>query len=95
MERAMSETNRRRSLQEENNRTKGIIPTTVIKSVRKLLEIAKPAGTEKVRTDNEMTREEKLTLIAQLEKDMKKAAKMMEYEYAAVLRDRIIKLSEK
>ncbi|MCL2546432.1 MAG: excinuclease ABC subunit UvrB [Oscillospiraceae bacterium] len=90
---AMDETARRRGIQEAHNTEHGITPKTVVKSVRKLLEISKPAGTEQVRTDNDMTREEKLTMIAQLEKDMKAAAKMMEFEYAAVLRDRIVELS--
>jgi len=90
---AINETNRRRGIQEAHNAEHGITPKTVVKSVRKLLEISKPAGTEEVRTDNEMTREEKLMLITQLEKDMKAAAKMMEFEYAAVLRDRIVELS--
>ncbi len=94
MKRAMDETNRRRALQQAYNTEHGIVPKTIIKSVRKLLEISRPAESEHVKTDNAMTREEKLLLIAQLEKDMKRAAKLMEFEYAAVLRDRIIKLSE-
>ena len=90
---AIDETERRRKRQQADNEAKGIVPKTIVKNVRKLLEISRPAETKDVKTDNALTREEKLVLIAQLEKDMKKAAKLMEFEYAAVLRDRIIKLS--
>ena len=92
MRAAISETERRRGLQAAYNEAHGIVPKTVKKSVRDLIEISKSA-TESYRSDGvKMTKQEKEKEIARLEKQMRDAAKMMEYEYAAVLRDRIIEL---
>ena len=92
MRAAISETERRRGLQAAYNEAHGIVPKTVKKSVRDLIEISKSA-TDSYRSDGvKMTKQEKEKEIARLEKQMKDAAKMMEYEYAAVLRDRIIEL---
>ncbi len=92
MRAAMDETNRRRQIQSAFNREHGIVPKTVIKSVRDLIEISSPTAERKGRTGVKMTRAEKEREIARLEKQMKEAARMMEYEYAAVLRDQIIEL---
>ena len=92
MKAAIAETERRRKIQSAYNESHGIVPKTVKKSVRDLIEISKSA-TDSYRSDGvKMTKQEKEKEIARLEKQMKDAAKMMEYEYAAVLRDRIIEL---
>lgn len=92
MQAAISETKRRRQIQDAYNKAHGIEPKTVIKSVRDLIEISSSAGEKKGRNGNKMTKAEKEKEIARLEKQMKEAARMMEYEYAAVLRDQIIRL---
>ncbi|MDY6095506.1 MAG: excinuclease ABC subunit UvrB [Oscillospiraceae bacterium] len=92
MHAAITETNRRRAKQQAYNEAHGIQPKTIVKSVRELLEIS-GSVTETARHDGvKMTEQERRAEIARLEKEMKKAAKMLEYEYAAVLRDRIIEL---
>ena len=89
---AMDETARRREIQNAYNEANGIVPKTIIKSVRDLIEISSPTAERKGRNGVKMTKAEKEKEIARLEKQMKEAAKMMEYEYAAVLRDQIIEL---
>ena len=89
---AMEETARRRGIQDAYNREHGIVPQTVIKSVRDLIEISSPTPERTGRGGIKMTKAEKEKEIARLEKQMKEAARMMEYEYAAVLRDQIIQL---
>ena len=94
MRSALDETARRRELQTEFNTAHGITPTTIIKSVRELLEISSSGEGKKSRNKDGvvMTKKEIDAEIARLEKEMGKAARMMEYELAAVLRDEIIKL---
>ena len=92
MRSAMDETARRREIQSAFNQAHGIIPQTIIKPVRDLIEISSPTAERKSRNGVKMTKAEKEREIARLEKQMKEAAKMMEYEYAAVLRDQIIEL---
>jgi excinuclease ABC subunit B len=92
MQAAMDETARRRSIQKAWNDAHGIVPKTVIKSVRDLIEISKPGKEVKGKSGVKMTKAEKEKEIAKLEKAMKEAARMMEFEYAAVLRDQIIEL---
>ena len=89
---AIDETARRRQIQDAYNQAHGIVPKTIIKSVRDLIEISSPTAERKGRTGVKMTKVEKEKEIARLEKRMKEAARMMEYEYAAVLRDQIIEL---
>ena len=89
---AMDETARRREIQDAYNQAHGIVPKTIIKSVRDLIEISSPTAERKGRTGVKMTKAEKEKEIARLEKQMKEAARMMEYEYAAILRDQIIEL---
>ena len=89
---AMEETERRRGIQMRYNEEHGIVPKTIIKSVRDLIEISAPTAERKGRTGVKMTKAEKEKEIARLEKQMKEAARMMEYEYAALLRDQIIEL---
>lgn len=94
MRAAIDETERRRAKQAAFNEAHGIIPKTIVKSVRDLIEISKDeSATSKYDGgDVKMTRRERDEAIAKLEKEMQNAAKMLEFEYAAVLRDRIIKL---
>ncbi len=95
MQAAISETKRRRALQDAHNQANGIVPKTVIKSVRDLIEISSSGAERKGRSGVKMTKAEKEKEIAKLEKQMKEAARMMEYEFAAVLRDQIIELRGK
>ena len=90
MRAAIDETERRREIQQRYNAEHGIVPKTIVKNVRELLEISGPAVEKKGGV--KMTDHERRQEIERLEKEMKKAAKMLEYEYAAVLRDRLIEL---
>ena len=90
MRSAMDETARRRSYQQAYNDAHGIVPKTIIKDVRALIEISKDGGADRRRQLR--TKADREAEIAKLEKQMKEAARMMEYEYAAVLRDQIIAL---
>ena len=92
MQVAMDETKRRRSIQDAYNKANGIVPQTIIKSVRDLIEISSATPERKGRSGIKMTGAEKEKEILRLEKQMKEAARMMEFEYAAVLRDQIIEL---
>ena len=90
---AIDETERRRAKQAKYNAEHGIVPKTIIKSVRDMIEISSDASSATHRKDGvKMTRGERKALIAELEKQMKAAAKMLEFELAAELRDRIIRL---
>ena len=99
MRRAMDETQRRREKQAAYNREHSIVPKTVIKSVRDLLDISAQSD----ETDSQarkgsapaLTKQQKTAKIAALEKQMKEAAKMLEFELAAALRDQIIELRGK
>ncbi len=89
---AMDETARRREIQNAYNEAHGIVPRTIIKSVRDLIEISSSAAERRGRNGIKMTRAEKEKEIARLEKQMREAARMMEFELAAILRDQIIEL---
>jgi excinuclease ABC subunit B len=91
MNTAITETDSRREKQRAFNEAHGIVPKTVIKSVRELLEISKretPAPASGIKLTKRELEEE----IKRLEKEMAAAAKLLEFEYAAALRDRIIEL---
>ena len=92
MRAAIDETKRRRDIQDAYNQANGIVPQTVVKSVRDLIEISSSGAERKGRSGMKMTKAEKEKEITRLEKQMKEAARMMEYEYAAILRDQIIEL---
>ena len=96
MRRAIDETERRREKQDAFNRAHGIVPKTVVKSVRELLELSaasdEAASAQRQGRTKAMTKQEKAAEIARLEKAMKEAAKMLEFELAASLRDQIIEL---
>ncbi len=92
MDYAIRETNRRRGIQDAYNKAHGIVPKTIRKDVRDLIEITTQDVDVRGKGGLKMTKDERDREIARLEKQMKKAAQMMEYEFAAVLRDQIIQL---
>ena len=93
MRRAMKETERRRAIQNEYNETHGIVPKTIRKDVREILEISRSAEDVQRRTGKrKLSDAEREATIQRLEKQMKEAAKMLEFELAAQLRDQIIEL---
>ena len=94
MRAAIDETERRRTIQDAYNQAHGIVPKTIIKGVREVLEISQTPEEEtgRGRKKRKLTEQERAAEIAKLEKEMKEASKMLEFEYAAVLRDRIIEL---
>lgn len=95
MQRAIDETARRRSIQEAYNEEHGIVPKTIIKEIRDLIAITKVAeetGEYTATSYEELSREEKATLLLKLEKEMKDAAKALDFETAATLRDTILEL---
>ena len=92
MRACMDETARRREKQMAYNAEHGIVPKTIVKSVRELIEISTDSSTVRKTNGMKLTEHERKELIEQLEAKMRKAAKMLEYEIAAQLRDEIIKL---
>jgi len=93
MERAITETERRRTIQTEYNEKNGIVPKTVIKGVRDVIEMG---GSKKVKTADakRMSKAERDELIKKMTEEMKQAAKLLEFEYAAELRDKIANLKK-
>ncbi len=92
MQACIQETNRRRAKQQAYNEARGIVPKTIVKSVRDLIEISTDTSTQARADGVKMTERERRELIQQLESKMHKAAQMLEYEIAAQLRDEIIRL---
>jgi len=92
MQSAIDETERRRDIQQRYNQENGIVPKTVFKSVRDVIEISHDASKLPESSRRKLSKAAKLDEIAKLEKGMMEAAKMLDFEYAAVLRDRIKKL---
>ena len=93
MRAAIDETERRRRKQDEFNKAHGIVPKTIKKDVRDIIELSPEQDKAGRRKDGvRMTEAERREEIAKLEKKMREAAKMLEFEYAAVLRDQLIKL---
>ena len=98
MRRAIDETERRRGIQDAFNQAHGIVPKTVIKSVRNLLDLDAQEDKDSAERRGEvqgLTKQQKAERIARLEKEMREAAKMLEFELAAALRDQIIELRGK
>lgn len=91
MERAIRETERRRQIQKTYNEEHGIVPTTIKKDVREVLDIG-AMPTTPARRKLKFSQDEKQSMINDLEKQMKEAARMLEFEYAAMLRDKIAAL---
>jgi excinuclease ABC subunit B len=99
MQIAIDETNRRRAIQEEHNRTHGITPVGISKAVRDLTDRVRKAAEEKAvyetgqpLGDLPIPKDELVKLVKELEKQMKQAAKDLEFEKAAALRDQIVEL---
>ena len=90
MDRAITVTEERRAKQDAFNKAHGIVPKTIQKDIRDLLELSKPV--EESRKKGKLTAQERAAHIAQLEKAMKEAASRLEFELAAALRDQIIEL---
>ncbi len=90
MERAITETNRRREKQMKYNAEHGITPKTIVKDVREIIEISAKSDEEK--SISKMSKKEREQMIIKLTAEMKAAAKILEFEHAAYLRDRIEKL---
>ncbi len=98
MRRAIGETERRREIQKAYNTQHGITPKTIEKRVKELIETTKVAETPsdyKIDRIGNMKREDMLELAANLEKEMRQASKLLEFERAAELRDMIVELREK
>ncbi len=91
MRKAIDETNRRRTIQSDYNKKNGIIPKTIVKKVNEILEISSGGEKESINI-KDMSRKEILKLIEKLKREMKNASKMLEFEHAATLRDRINEL---
>ncbi len=94
MEKAITETLRRRTLQQKYNEEHGITPQTIKKSVRDVLEITSKEKVEG-RSKKRLSKKEREALIQKLTAEMKEAAKLLEFEHAAYLRDKINELKEK
>ena len=90
MDKAIRETNRRREIQNEYNKAKGIVPKTIKKSIRDIIEISKSEDEGKPK--RKLKPEERAKLIDELTAEMKRAASELDFEYAAVLRDKIEEL---
>ena len=91
MERAITETERRRAIQMEYNEQHGIVPKTIVKEIRGDIVISDEEENRKLNT-RRMSKAEREHLIERLTREMKEAAKILEFEHAAFLRDRIEKL---
>ena len=92
MRACIDETNRRRKKQQAYNEEHGIVPKTIVKDIRDIIEISTAADTVTKANGVRLTSSERQALIDELEKKMRKAAQMLEYEIAAQLRDEIIRL---
>jgi excinuclease ABC subunit B len=93
MDLAITETNRRRSIQEKYNLKHGIVPKTIIKNVRDVLEITKKETGKSAK--HKLTAAEKKELISKYTKTMRDAAKVLDFEQAAYYRDLIAELENK
>jgi excinuclease ABC subunit B len=95
---AITETNRRRTIQSDYNRAHGIVPKTIVKGIRDVIEVgttdekSAKRGKKGALTDRKLSKTEKEKLIAELTVEMKRAAQKLEFEQAAFLRDQIKKL---
>jgi excinuclease ABC subunit B len=94
MERAIRETERRRTIQQAYNREHGIVPKTIIKDVREIIEISATPGVGAAMNQKKLNRAEREARIKALTQQMREAAKMLEFEIAADLRDQIRELEK-
>ena len=88
MEIAITETNRRRDIQKSYNEAHGIVPKTIVKDVREIIELT-PKSSERKKDESKLSKKEREELISRLTREMKNASKLLEFEHAAYLRDRI------
>lgn len=95
MQKAINETNRRRAIQAEYNRVHGIVPQTIIKPVRDVIQAVKPAEDAAPINLIDTPRQQIPQMVEKLRKEMKEAAKNLEFEKAAELRDLIIELEKR
>ena len=91
MKNAITETNRRREIQQRYNKENGITPKTIIKDVNEILEIS-THNDDEFKNVKQMSRAQREEMIKNLTKEMRAAAKLLEFEHAAYLRDKIKKL---
>ena len=89
---AIEETNRRRSIQEEYNKKHGIVPKSIIKDIRLPLKVIDDPLNGKSKSKGKMTRKEREIEIRRIEKEMKEAARNLDFERAATLRDILFEL---
>lgn len=90
MEMAITETQRRRTIQMNYNKEHNIVPKTIVKKVGDILEISEKSEIQnKFKENKKLTQNEKNKLINELTKEMKAAAKLLEFEHAAAIRDKI------
>ena len=94
MEKAITETFRRREKQQKYNEEHGIVPKTIVKGIREILEISNTHKAARKANGMKLSKREKELLINQLTKEMKAAAKILDFENAAYLRDKIKQLQE-
>lgn len=95
MEVAISETDRRREIQEKHNIANGINPTSIVKDIRKLMKATEAAEEESDYKVSDIPRVDLLAMINDLEAQMLQASKDLQFEQAAILRDRVLELKDK
>ena len=91
MQQTLTETNRRREIQQKYNEEHGIVPQTIVKKVGEILEISTHSDSE-FKNVKKLSKAQRQQLIESLTKEMKAAARLLEFEHAAYLRDKIKKL---
>ena len=91
MQQTLTETNRRREIQQKYNEEHGIVPQTIVKKVGEILEISTHSDSE-FKNTKKLSKAQRQQLIESLTKEMKAAARLLEFEHAAYLRDKIKKL---
>jgi excinuclease ABC subunit B len=97
MNKAISETNRRRAIQSKYNEEHGITPTTIQKKVRELIRISKKADKDYYKMDKDpesMSKKELEAVVKKITKDMHTAAAELNFELAAELRDRLLEIKK-
>ena len=96
MKAAIEETNRRRAIQSKYNEEHGITPKSIVKAVRDVIEVTKKieSGMDEYqgKSPKELTKKELIEYAKQLEKEMRAAAKDLQFERAAILRDRLLEI---
>ena len=95
MRRAIDETNRRRKIQNEYNVKHNIIPKTIVKGIRDVIEATKVIEDDEIYVTEKLPKEKILQMLKELESEMLKEAELLHFERAAQLRDKIVELKEK